>query len=108
VAAVVELEEGVGVRRERPVRREQEKAAGHAQVRDEHAPAVELEEDVLAAPRDRLDARAAQEPRERARGDVGREARPQEPRRVDAPAACVAVEGARDEFDLGEFGHLSD
>ena len=105
--AVVELEHGpdVGGRRLRRVRRAMVEPPGHPQVRDERAPGVELEQQVLAAPphpgealavelepdRDRIERR-----RQPAVADVGADDRaPGDARREAAP----------DRLDLGQLGH---
>jgi hypothetical protein len=62
-------------------------------------------EDVLAAPADAVDARAAQETRELTRRALGRESGTQQFRAGDDATADETVERACDEFDFGQFGH---
>ena len=100
-AAVSEAKERVRVLRERPARGQQEEAARHPQVRDEHAAVVQLREDVFAAPPDLLKSRAAKRARDIARRVLGGEPRAEECRRLDAEAGDEAVERARDEFHFG-------
>jgi hypothetical protein len=76
-------------------------------VRDEDVAVVHLGEDVFAAASDALDPRAAQKARELARRVLGREPRSQKLRRRDDAPADETVEGARDEFDFGQLGHLN-
>src|SRR5438477_201079 len=77
-----------------------------AQMRQTCAPVVETEEDVLAATPDLFKARPAQTQREPARRALRREAGAKEYSLRDARAAQQPVERARDEFDFREFGHV--
>ena len=104
VAAVAEADDEprVFVSR-RPLPREQE-LAGHLEVEDERPPALDLDEEHLAAPADSDDAAAAQrlEPLPPASPEQGREEEV-DPR--DGPALEARRERTGDRLDFGEFRH---
>jgi hypothetical protein len=104
-AFVVEIKDGVRVLRQRGFERQEQKSSRHAQMRDQHQPAFQLEQHVLAAPRDALDATPAQASREHGGRRLRRKPRAQKFGCHDTTRADETIERACDEFDFGKLRH---
>ena len=87
--------------RQRRFCRQQQEAAGHAQVRQQQQPALKLEHDDLPAPPHALDPSPTQATRKRGGRRLRRNARLQQLRGDNAPPPDKPSKRTRDEFNFG-------